>query len=100
MKFECNELVVLPPLSATVSAAGKLVLPEKFLDGLEAFANRWPGKVTAIVRVSFKRDNNLDHIEVDLQRYRFSIEPLPDSSDLLLRRFDQRNRCAVCIAKS
>ncbi len=66
-------LVVMESPRAHLGPTGRLVLPRKFLTGLEAYASRWPGRLTALVRVASRPDDNLDHVEYAPSDWRFEL---------------------------
>ena len=85
-KAKDQALLVIPPITAHISERGHLVLTDKFLSGMTAYAHRWPGPVTALVRVTDEPDNNLDHIEVVPNDFPFGIQQIPPTNELLYRR--------------
>ncbi|HRA87249.1 MAG TPA: glycosyltransferase [Planctomycetaceae bacterium] len=85
-KARDQTLLVIPPITAHRSERGYLVLTDKFLSGMKAYADRWPGPVTALVRVTDEPDNNLDHLEVVPNHFPFGIEQIPQTNELLYRR--------------
>jgi len=84
-----GELLVIPQLKAHRTASGNLVLTEKFLEGMRAYAERWPGKVTAMVRINQEPDNNLNHMEVVPGCFPFNVEAVPAAKAKLILRMRQ-----------
>jgi colanic acid/amylovoran biosynthesis glycosyltransferase len=89
-KRDIGELLVVPSLKAHRAASGNLVLTEKFISGMCAYAERWPGVVTVMVKVSPQPDSNLDHVEV-MSHYPFNVEPFPDDYERLMYRLRMSN---------
>jgi colanic acid/amylovoran biosynthesis glycosyltransferase len=58
-------ILVIPSLLARRAPGGGLLISNKFLTGLEAYAERWPGKVTSLLRVADGPDLYLDTVEHD-----------------------------------
>jgi len=78
-----SELIVIPKLRAHRSASGHLCLPDKFLSGMRAYVERWPGHVTAMVRVCDIPDSNLDHVEILPGEQPFDVNVRPDDFEVL-----------------
>ena len=76
-KGDIGELLVIPKLKAHHAPSGNFVLTEKFLSGMGSYAERWPGKVTAMVEINSQPDSNLDHVEVKPGCYPFDVEAVP-----------------------
>lgn len=73
------ELLVISPLTAHKSKAGYIVLTSKFIAGMQAFADRWVGPVTAMVRLVQQADSSLDHEEFIPSEHSFAVEERPKS---------------------
>lgn len=74
-----TELIVIPNIVAHRAKSGNLVLTKKFLDGMVAYTERWPKKITAMVKVHSTPDSNLDHVEVVPSQYQFGIKAIPEN---------------------
>lgn len=79
-----QELVVLPSLRANVHEDGRVRITRKFLDGMQRYADRWPGPVTAILHPeAATQSGNLDDVLVDTARLNFDLRVIPfDSHEL------------------
>lgn len=73
-----SSLVVLSPLGAGRTPQGELVLPKKFLTGLQAYAAEWPGRVISLVRPSRPTDDNLDPVVFRRSEWDFDVSSPPD----------------------
>ncbi len=72
-----DELVLLPSLKAHRGPNGRLILTQKFLNGLAQYASTWPGRVTALVEVSATPTSDMDHVEVPSSMERVTVEVRP-----------------------
>lgn len=72
-----NTLLILPPLRAKHSAAGRVILPRKFLDGVSEYAKLWQGRVAVAMTASEATDWSLDMVEANPLDLPFEIRPLP-----------------------
>lgn len=70
-------LLVVVSLCAQRNAAGRLMVSRKFLTGLAAYADLWPGKVIGCMRVSQKADDSLDLTEHVPGSTRFELREAP-----------------------
>lgn len=60
-----QELVLLPSLRASPGHDGRIVMTQKFLNGVAAYARAWPGPVHVLAEISEHATNDLDHVEID-----------------------------------
>jgi len=81
-----GEFVVIPALRAMPGHSGRFILTQKFIDGMGQFARRWPGPVTAVMRMADQSDGSLDHVETDPKDVPFGLEPIPHDSGAVERR--------------
>lgn len=81
-----NELILLPSLEAMPGPNGGLVLTQKYLSGVEAFAANWPGPVTSLVELRDTPTSDMDHVEVQLDGSRAGIELRPSGRAALAHR--------------
>ena len=88
-----RELLVVTPLTAHRSRAGNLVLTRKFIEGMRAYAERWPGEVTAMFRLAKTPSNNLDHMEYESHSEPFHAELQPTDR----ARLHERMRAALFV---
>jgi len=84
-----GELLVIPDLKAHISDTGHLVLTDKFLSGMSAYAERWPGAVTAMLMISDTPDSNLDHVEISPGVFPFNVESTTGEQEALATRMRQ-----------
>lgn len=61
---ERRTLVVLPSLKAVALDDGRVVLTEKFLEGMRQYAERWDGPIAAVIEPVATASNNLDNVIV------------------------------------
>jgi len=86
---QSRELVVLASLRANVRADGKVRITRKFLDGMQRYADRWPGPVTAILHPeAAAQSGNLDDVIVDHADLGFDLRVIPFDSPELLRAIE------------
>jgi hypothetical protein len=81
-------LTILPALRAGRCDDGGFRLTRKFLDGLLAYAQRWPGPVRVWMAPAQGADSNLDHVEVRpgaLPLHLGWLEPDPASLERVMR---------------
>lgn len=69
-----ERLVVLPSLQAVVEADGRVVVTQKFVEGMREYAKQWHGPVTAVVEQTTERSNNLDNMTVVPAALEFGLE--------------------------
>ena len=72
-----RQLVVLPSLQAVVEADGRVVVTQKFVDGMLEYAKQWDGPVTAIIEPTTERSNNLDNVAVVPAALDFGLQVMP-----------------------
>lgn len=78
-------LRIVPALSAPCSASGGMTLTQKFVDGVDAYAERWPGSgpVQVYLKQETHRARHLDEVDVeqgrDEDRFQW-IQPNDDAS--------------------
>ena len=85
------ELLIIPVCRAMVLASepGQLILMRRFLEGLDAYAERWPGKVTVFLRQTAELSTGLDPVVFNRNEHAFNVELLPQQGILLERRLAQ-----------
>lgn len=59
-----QSLVVLPSLQAVVESDGRVVVTQKFIDGMNEYAKQWNGPVTTVIEPTTEFSNNLDNVKV------------------------------------
>ncbi len=69
-----GKLLVIAPLRIPPSRRGQCILTRKFVDGMEAYASRWPGGVGVLAQPGDAMDDNLDHVEVDPRELPFAVD--------------------------
>jgi len=83
---EPTELILLPSLKAFRGPRGGLVLTQKFIDGVAAYARSWPGRVTTLVGLTDTPGSDMDHVEVLPETLAPDLEVRPAGLDELARR--------------
>ena len=68
-----NTLVVLPAIPA-VRSEDKVVMTKKFIEGMEKYAEYWPGPVLAIMEPDPDVGDSLDNIAVDPDQLPFGVK--------------------------
>lgn len=71
---QVKHLIVLPALKAHVINYQKVILTQKFLDGILEYLKYWSGKITVVMEEMPSPSHNLDNIEVNLQEIPFSLK--------------------------
>ncbi|MCE9606888.1 MAG: glycosyltransferase [Planctomycetia bacterium] len=59
-----KRLVVLPSLQAVVESDGRVIVTQKFVDGMNEYAKQWHGPVTAVIEPTTELSDNLDNVAV------------------------------------
>jgi glycosyltransferase involved in cell wall biosynthesis len=68
------------------TARGALVLPRKFIEGMNRYADAWPEPVAAFMHPAERITDNLDQVEVRPEELRFEVVPVRfDSPELRTR---------------
>jgi colanic acid/amylovoran biosynthesis glycosyltransferase len=67
-------LAVLPQLRARITPNGGVILTQKFIDGMEKYAEYWDGPVTAFMEPTEVASSNLDEVESDRAKLPFKVE--------------------------
>lgn len=80
------ELIALPSLRAHRGPNGGLVLTQKYLDGVEIYADYWPGPVTTLVELEDDANSNMDLVEIDPSNLRTGLELRPKDPEALAQR--------------
>ena len=76
-------LVVVSPLKVVVLSSGRVLLTRKFVDGMSLYKELWKGPITLVCERAVQAGDNLDNIEVDLDRAPFRLLPLNLQDDSL-----------------
>lgn len=90
-----TELIALPSLRAHRGPGGGLILTQKYLDGVDIYADYWPGPVTTLVNLETEANSNMDLVETDPDSLRTGLEVRPKDPDALAERL---SRGAVALA--
>ncbi len=81
--MEPETFAELSGLPVIVKEDGSFVITRKFLEGMERYAEGWPGPVIAVMHPTRHETSNLDHVTVRPGDLRFGIQALPfDSAPL------------------
>lgn len=83
---EPRELILLPSLKAFRGPRGGLVLTQKFIDGVAAYARSWPGPVTTLVGLTDMPGSDMDHVEILPGTVAPALELRPAGLDALAQR--------------
>jgi colanic acid/amylovoran biosynthesis glycosyltransferase len=67
-------LAILPALPAGSGANGTIRLTRKFIDGMNLYAEYWPGRVVAFFERNDSRSSNLDEVDVNPSDLAFGCE--------------------------
>lgn len=79
-----RRLIIAPAMKAAETPDGSLVLTGKFIEGMEAYARLWDGRVTAVLMQGDVADGNLDHRTVKREELDFDVAWLPgDDGELV-----------------
>lgn len=72
-----GQLTLLPLLCGVPSDDGRILVTQKFLDGMERYARSWPGPVKAILHPCEDATHNLDNVAVHPDDLPFGLTLLP-----------------------
>lgn len=81
-----GELVVLPLFRAEPLPGCRFRVTRKFVEGMESFAARWPGRTVAILPIGIDATGSLDPVDVGPDDHAFRIEPRPPDEARLAQR--------------
>jgi colanic acid/amylovoran biosynthesis glycosyltransferase len=59
-------LVIISPLKGLVHPNGKIVLTEKFVDGMRLYSELWDGPILHLCEPAEREGHNLDNVEVEI----------------------------------
>lgn len=90
-----HELILLPSLRAARGPHGGLILTQKFIDGVNSYAQSWPGPVTTLVRLTDTMGTDMDHVEIMPEKFSPAFELRPSRLDDLASRI---HRAALVMA--
>jgi glycosyltransferase involved in cell wall biosynthesis len=90
-------LVILSTSPAAPYADGRLGLSRKFLDGVRAYQQHWPGRVTVLLEPAERPTGDLDHVRVWPAELGFTTLVAPFSPGLLHGVLDQQPPEAVVL---
>lgn len=79
-----RRLIIAPAMKAAETPDGRLVLTGKFIEGMEAYARLWDGRVTAVLMQGDVADGNLDHRAVSREELDFDVAWLPSDDGELV----------------
>lgn len=76
MSIKHPHLVILPTIKAMLNPAhpDSVVLTGKFLTGMLAYAQQWPGQMTLLIEGTTGKDTNLDHQMVKLADLPYTLK--------------------------
>lgn len=83
------ELIILSSLKARRGAAGRLILTQKFLDGVAEYARTWPGTVTTLVGLDTRPGVDMDQVETNLEHSDYGLELRPKDPKELATRLER-----------
>lgn len=81
-----DKLLVLPSLKAATLGDGRVVVTEKFLDGMQEYVKRWDGPVATILEPANDVSNNLDNMPVSPASLPFELEVFSFDDSRMLGR--------------
>lgn len=84
-----QELIILSNLKARRSAAGRLIMTQKFLDGVAEYARNWPGTVTTLVGLDTRPGIDMDQVETDLTNDSVRMELRPETPEGMANRLEK-----------
>lgn len=71
-----QRLLVLPSLKAVVKDDGRVVVTQKFIDGMAEYVKSWDGPVRAVLEPADATSNNLDNVAVVPAALPFELDVL------------------------
>src|SRR5215510_5431231 len=92
--LDSNTLAILSNLRALPASSGRFVLTRKFIDGMCAYAERWPGPVKAVLQAAERPSSNLDEVAVEHGDLPFALELVDYRSPATAARL---NGCGVVL---
>lgn len=80
-------LILLPSLGAKKVSDTKIIITQKFLDGVIEYLKYWPGQLAVLLEEDANLSNNLDNVTVDVNLLPFLIrlvnyESIQDAPEL------------------
>ncbi|QQE10321.1 glycosyltransferase [Planctomycetota bacterium] len=91
-------LVVITNLRSINPTADRVILTEKFVEGMRQYATHWPGPIRVLTQPSQNTDSNLDHLNYQLSDLPFelrtfnftptSLKPAIEKASIVLAGFD------------
>ncbi len=81
-----NELLIIPVCRGALSEQGQLILMKRFIEGVGAYAERWPGPVTVLIRQAARQGDGLDPVIFKPDEHDFNVELLPVEMNCLKER--------------
>ncbi len=71
------QLLLFTPMTVTVAASGKIILSQKFIEGVKNYLKKWPGTITVIAQLSQEMSTGyMDSREVSLEELPFQLHLL------------------------
>ena len=67
-------LTIIPSLAAKRLSNGRVLITQKFLDGILKYKSLWPGSITVLMEESSQEDDNLDKTTVRLDELPLKLE--------------------------
>lgn len=84
---DAGELVLMMGLRGRPAEGGGVVLTQKFVEGAEAIASRWPGPTTVLLEMEDAPPEDLDPVVVRPgDGHAFGVEAMPPTQEGLVRR--------------
>lgn len=84
-------LVVISPLKGFTLPSGKIMLTEKFVDGMKLYKELWDGPILHLCEPADQPSGNLDNIEVLAKNSNFDTICAPITDDMLRRSIPKRS---------
>jgi glycosyltransferase involved in cell wall biosynthesis len=102
-------LIVVTPLKGVLRQNNRILLTQKFLEGMALYKELWGGPLTLVCRRAEQASDNLDNVEVEMGSAPFrtvctdaldqSVQEVADSRSLVLASVNFTNLSAICRAK-
>lgn len=74
LQMDRNKLLVLPSLRAAKLADGRVVVTDKFVEGMREYVKLWNGPVATILEPSDQASDNLDNVPISPDTLPFGLE--------------------------
>src|SRR5438132_9180518 len=93
-------LVVISPLKGFTLPSGKIMLTEKFVDGMKLYRELWDGPILHICEPANHPSGNLDNIEVPARNSDFDTICAPLTDDMLRASIPKRSLVLTSVGEN